>query len=76
MQGLFGELHYFYYSVKSHYTRTLVCSNFIVLLSLHMYTGSPQVQQTLETFLKITFKFLKCLICNIKSSIKFEILKR
>ena len=52
-------MHYFYYYVKSRQnTRTMVCSNFIALLGLYMYTGLLQVQQTLEIFLKITFAFL------------------
>ena len=52
-------VHYFYYSVKSRQnTRTMVCSNFIALLGLYIYTGLLQVQQTLETFLKITFASL------------------
>ena len=36
----------------------MVCSNFLAPLGLYMYTGSLQVQQTLETFLKITFASL------------------
>ena len=61
MQGLFREVHQFYYFVKSHQnTRLLVYSNFIALLNLYMYTGSPQVQQTLGTFLKITLTSLGC----------------
>ena len=75
MQGLFRELNYIYYSVKSHYTRTLVCSNFIALLSLYMYTGSPQSnskQQTLETFLEITFTSLIFKLLKIMLSRMFD----
>ena len=61
MQGLFREVHHFYYFVKSHQnTKLLVYSDFIALLSLKMYTGSPQVQQTQETFMKITLTSLGC----------------
>ena len=79
MQGLFREVNYIYYSVKSHYTRKLVCSNFIVLLSLYMYTGSPQVQQTLETFLEITFtslifKLLKSMLSRMLDMQFFDIM--
>ena len=72
MQGLFREVNYIYYSVESHYTRTLLCSNFIALLSLYMYTGSPQVQQTLETFLEITFTSLIFKLLKIMLSRMFD----
>ena len=71
--SLFGEVNYVYYSVKSHYTRTLVCSNFIALLSLYMYTGPPQVQQILETFLEITFTSLIFKLLNIMLRRMFDI---
>ena len=75
MQCVFRAVHYFYYSVKSHQnTRTLGCSNFIALLSLYIYTESPQVQQTLQTFLKITFTFLAA-ENHVKQNVGYAILK-
>ena len=61
MKGLFKEVHQFYLSLKSHQnTRILVRSNFFALISFCMRTGSPEVQQTLKTFWKITFTSLNC----------------
>ena len=49
-----------------------MCSNFVALLSLYMYTGLLQVQQTqtLETFSKITFASLG--LTKIMLSIMFD----
>ena len=61
MQGLFKEVQQFYLSLKiPQNTRILMCSKLMVLLRWYMYTTSPQVQQTLETFLKIVLTSLSC----------------
>ena len=61
MQGLFKEVQQFYLSLKiPQNTRILMCSKLMALLSWYMYTTSPQVQQTLETFLKTILTSLSC----------------
>ena len=61
MQGLFKEVQQFYLSLKiPQNTRILMCSKLMALLRWYMYTTSPQVQQTLETFLKIILTSLSC----------------
>ena len=59
MQGLFRDIQYFYYSVKSH--QNLDVFKFHCTIEFVYVTGSPQVQKTLEGFLKITFTSLSCL---------------
>ena len=61
MQGLFKEVQQFYLSLKiPQNTKMLIYSKLMALLSWYMYTKSPQVQQTLETFFKIILTSLSC----------------
>ena len=76
MQCLFREVHYFYYSVKSHQnTRTFVSSNFIALFMVCICIQDHHKYKTLEAFLEITFTSLSCWKFELMKNVWYAILK-